>query len=1022
MRKRLLSILACLTLTSAGALWLGSAVLAQGGSRILCDLLSDALSSSTSRVSIGAVDGVLSGDATIRNVAVSDGDGPWLKLDRARLVWRRTALFARRLEVDRLELGRLEIARRPVSARAGRPWSEGPLLPELPLQVVIKAFSLTVLELGAPLLGTSERFAATGAARLGPPKEGLELSLDAHRIDAPGRASLRLAFVPNGERLDLRVEHDEPTGGLAARLANLPGMPALRFGLTGHGVLDDWAATLTGAIGGQALAGSVRLRRSGSNNIAFDDLDLELGSTRVAGRAAVDSAGFAEGTVRIAAPDLNILSPLGLTPIQGQLDGTLTLLRSGDRQNVRLVAGGRDLSAGSDLSLGAFDADVSASDLLGRPVLDGRLTADRLTAGGETFDQIRLTANGAEGASDLKLAATARAFQLGARARLVPGEQTRIDLNSFTARRGDQRFALAGPASITIEGRSAVLSNLVVTTGGGGRVSLKGTVGEQFNLAVSAQSIPLSIAEILRPGVGLAGTLAGAASLHGDLARPEGSYQLSVSRVVTPRTRGAGLPPIDASASGTLAEDGATLDASASAGAAAGLRATGRVPWRSADPIALRISGQADAALANAALQGQLLTGRMKLDADLGGTLGAPQIEGTATLVGGTFTDPLKGIRLSGIEGQVTGRGDTLMIERFTAATRNGGTLSAVGRITLDPPAGFPAQIRLRANQAELLASEIVAAVANLDLSVEGPIMQQPRVAGRVDLVSMDVSIPDRLPTTIRPLAGTRHIAAPSQVRARLTAEQKAEAQARRGRVSAPSAFDAALDLTVAAPNRIFVRGRGVDAELGGDLRLTGSSKAPIAVGAFDLRRGWLTTVVGQRLDFSRGRLSFTGDLAPELDFIAQTQAGNVTAQVEVSGPATQPVFALTSQPALPQDEVLSRLLFAKPSGNLSAFQALQLAQAVAQLSGEGGSDVFDRTRRALGVDSLDINTGAHGGPTVGASRYIGNRLSVGVRAGAKPEDSAATATIDVTRRLKVQGGIGADGRSSVGIGAEWEY
>jgi translocation and assembly module TamB len=44
------------------------------------------------------------------------------------------------------------------------------------------------------------------------------------------------------------------------------------------------------------------------------------------------------------------------------------------------------------------------------------------------------------------------------------------------------------------------------------------------------------------------------------------------------------------------------------------------------------------------------------------------------------------------------------------------------------------------------------------------------------------------------------------------------------------------------------------------------------------------------------------------------------------------------------------------------------------------------------------------------------------VRAGAKPEDSAATATIDITRRLKVQGEVGADGRSSVGVGAEWEY
>jgi translocation and assembly module TamB len=192
-------------------------------------------------------------------------------------------------------------------------------------------------------------------------------------------------------------------------------------------------------------------------------------------------------------------------------------------------------------------------------------------------------------------------------------------------------------------------------------------------------------------------------------------------------------------------------------------------------------------------------------------------------------------------------------------------------------------------------------------------------------------------------------------------------------------------------------------------------------VGAFELRRGRLS-LVGQRIDLTRGRLTFAGDLVPDLDFLAETRAGDVTAQVGVTGPASQPRFALTSAPELPQDEVLSRLLFAKASGNLSAFQALQLAQALAQLSGGGGSDVFDRTRRALGVDSLDITTGASGGPAIGASRYIGDRISVGVRAGAKPEDSAATATIDVTRRVKVQGEVGADGRSSVGVGAEWEY
>ena len=35
---------------------------------------------------------------------------------------------------------------------------------------------------------------------------------------------------------------------------------------------------------------------------------------------------------------------------------------------------------------------------------------------------------------------------------------------------------------------------------------------------------------------------------------------------------------------------------------------------------------------------------------------------------------------------------------------------------------------------------------------------------------------------------------------------------------------------------------------------------------------------------------------------------------------------------------------------------------------------------------------------------------------------SAATVNVDVTRRLKVQGEVGADGRTSVGVSAEWEY
>ena len=120
---------------------------------------------------------------------------------------------------------------------------------------------------------------------------------------------------------------------------------------------------------------------------------------------------------------------------------------------------------------------------------------------------------------------------------------------------------------------------------------------------------------------------------------------------------------------------------------------------------------------------------------------------------------------------------------------------------------------------------------------------------------------------------------------------------------------------------------------------------------------------------------------------------------------------------------MFSRLLFKKASGGLSPFQALQLAQALAQFSGgSGGADVFEQARKGLGLDSIDVSTGASGGPALGASRYLSDRLSIGVKAGTKPADTAATIDFDVTRRVKIQGEAGSDGHTAVGVGAEWQY
>jgi translocation and assembly module TamB len=332
----------------------------------------------------------------------------------------------------------------------------------------------------------------------------------------------------------------------------------------------------------------------------------------------------------------------------------------------------------------------------------------------------------------------------------------------------------------------------------------------------------------------------------------------------------------------------------------------------------------------------------------------------------------------------------------------------------LDPAAGFPGSIRVTGRRAQVVANAIVAATADLDLTLTGELAQKPNVAGRITIDSMDITVPGRFNSVSAPIPGTRHVNPTPTARARLAQIARANAARSRG-----GPFDATLNLTISAANRIFVRGRGVYAEVGGDLHVAGLASDPRVQGGFDLLRGSLT-LVGRRLVFTQGQVRFHGGVIPDLNLVAETNAGDVTARIAVTGPATQPAFAITSQPSLPQDEILSRILFQRPSGSLSGFQALELANAVATLS--GNVDAFEGLRRTLGVNSLDISTSATGGALVGATRAINDRISVGVTTGARPQDNGVNVDLDVTRHLRLQAGVDASGGSSAGIGAQWEY
>jgi translocation and assembly module TamB len=114
---------------------------------------------------------------------------------------------------------------------------------------------------------------------------------------------------------------------------------------------------------------------------------------------------------------------------------------------------------------------------------------------------------------------------------------------------------------------------------------------------------------------------------------------------------------------------------------------------------------------------------------------------------------------------------------------------------------------------------------------------------------------------------------------------------------------------------------------------------------------------------FTRGHVTFSGDLVPELDFLAQARAADGMAMIDIIGSAFAPQFTFSSQPPLRQDEIFSRILFARGAGTFSAFQALQLVQAAAQFFSGGGNGPLGSLENRSGLGAtMAAQVGSSGG------------------------------------------------------------
>ena len=812
-------------------------------------------------------------------------------------------------------------------------------------------------------------------------------------IEARGRQAqygpLRVRFDGPIERPKVELTLDSPNDALGIRDMKLfldPNAGGFAYRANGQSRLGPFTSN-----------GQIMLPKGGRTVI--DIAALEVAGSTAQGRLRADPGGFT-GQLRLAG---------------GPLSGTLDFTPQNGAQRIEAHVAANNLSVEGDVPLSVRSGRVDGTIILaeGRTTLDGVVTARGLTSSGISLARFTANARLVNGTGEVR---AALAGTRGTAFQLVTVAQVSPDRISLTGRGELARrpLTLDSPLVLTrFDGGWEIAPTRVRFAGGRG--TLSGRTGARPEFHADIQSMPLQLLDLVWPKAGLGGIATGRIDYRWDGA-PAGNANLRIRGLSR-----AGLvlasKPIDVGVNAVLSGGRAAMRAVAVSDGKTIGRAQARFAPLGRGPIVaelmnapmllqLRYAGPADTLWRLSGVEIFDLSGPIAVGADIGGRLVDPQIRGSVKADGARLESAVTGTVIERIQAQGRFSEAKLILSQVSGSTPGGGSISGSG--TVDFTGGKAGlDLQFNASRAKLLDRDDIAATVTGPLAIKsggngGTISGQLRLnSGRFTLgrASAAASVPQ---------LKVRNIGRDADLVIEVAQLQPWK-----------------LDVDLAGSD-LTVRGLGIDSRWSTDIHLAGSVDSPRITGHADLIRGEYE-FAGRSFRLAHGNIRFRGQSPPDplLDIRAEAQVQGLDASILVGGTGLQPEIRFASVPQLPQDELLSRLLFGTSITNLSAPEALQLASAVAALqSGSGNLDPINAVRRAVGLDRLrivpaDVATGQK--TAVSAGKYLTRKLFVEVITDGQGY-SATRVEYQVTRWLSILSSVSTIGRTSANVRVSKDY
>ena len=853
-----------------------------------------------------------------------------------------------------------------------------------------------------PFFGPKVQIAARGSRDADGALSLTEMRLDAEMISLGGQVELNPEGWPL--RLNLRGRIEHPGGETA--LLPLPSAETRIGGAT-------FAVTFDAANGDAITA------RADVRELDRPDLSAAAVLLRLGGRLSVplDTPASLDAQVDIEARGLD-LSGGELAAVVGDRTGlsTRVVIRQDDAiafEGLRLFGAGYSISGDTRLSeLGPdmrvdFDVAADFDDLARFSGIAGR------KIGGAVTLAAKGQARPLDGSFDATVSGTAEDLTTGDPAidALSGGESVlnivaRRDAEGVTV----EQFTFENPAlAASVNGTIASRNS---------RLDYKARL-DDINRLTPDYSGPLSAAgQLSRGGEGDWSTDTRIEAPYGARARAAGiltgsdatvSIVASIPDVSPLVSQLSGPVDLKATAQREGPDWAVAANATGAGGIVARLQGTvtdDGIPDLSAD-------GTVPLALSEPFISPRSLIGTADFDLSLRGGTDIAALAGRIGARNARFFDPSTGVALERLSADISLSDGAANLD-LSGNGVNRGTVSTSGRIFLNDV--LDANLALSLKDLVVKDARLFDTSVTADLTLDGRLTGGAMVRGDVVLGETTILVqPSALGATgtIPEITHIRESAASRASRDRAGLVEKPDAGTGRGGAVY------GLDVRLSIPNRLFVRGRGLEAEMGGALAFAGTTNAVISTGSIGLVRGRLD-LLGKRFDLTEGRIGFQGGLDPNLRFVATGAITGGSASIVVEGSASAPKVSFVSSPQAPEDEVIAQLFFGRSLSELSPFQTLQLASAVATLAGNSGSDIVGRLRQGLNLDDFDIVTGEDGSAAVRAGKYISENVYTDVTVG--QDTGEVSLNLDLNPSLTVRGSVASDGNTGVGIFFERDY